>query len=273
MQLPPLPLRVRTLTWSAAIWSCRGPRSSRIHILDTKSDPRRPELVKVIEPEELARRIGYMAPHTVHCGPDGIYVNGVGSYRPGMVPAGFFTLDHQSFELRERWERNRGPQHLTYDFAWHLGHDVMISSEAGTPNMVKDGVNPELLLGGKYGHALHVWDLRKRRHLQTIDLGAQHQMVLEPGRRAIRGKAYGFAGVVISLEDLSSSVGVWYLDPQAGIRGEWKAKKVITIPAEPAEPSRPAAAAPGLQGGAAAGDRHQPVARRSVPLRIVLGHG
>ena len=38
----------------------------------------------------------------------------------------------------------------------------MITSEWGTPNMVKDGVNPELLLGGKYGNALHVWDLRKR---------------------------------------------------------------------------------------------------------------
>ena len=33
-----------------------GTASSRIHVLDTGPDPRRPELVKVIEPEELARR-------------------------------------------------------------------------------------------------------------------------------------------------------------------------------------------------------------------------
>jgi selenium-binding protein 1 len=39
----------------------------------------------------------------------------------------------------------------------------------------------------------------------------------------------------MSLEDLSSSIWVWYLDPQSG--SEWKAKKVITIPAEPAEPA------------------------------------
>jgi len=45
--------------------------------------------------------------------------------------------------------------------------------------MVEDGVNPELLLAGKYGHALHFWDLRKRRHLQALDLGAEQQMVLE----------------------------------------------------------------------------------------------
>ena len=210
-----------------------GTSSSRIHIVDTKAGTRRPELVKVIEPEDLARRTGYMAPHTVHCGPDGIYINALGS-TGGDGPGGLFTLDHDSFEVGGRWERERGPQHLAYDFAWHLGHDVMVTSEWGTPNMVKDGVNPELLLGGKYGHALHVWDLRKRRHLQTIDLGAQHQMVLELRPARDPRKAYGFAGVVISLEDLSSSIWVWHLDTRDG---QWKARKVITIPAEPADPA------------------------------------
>ena len=210
-----------------------GTGSSRIHVIDTKPNPRRPELVKVIEPEELARRTGYVAPHTVHCGPDGIFLNALGS-TGGDGPGGLFTLDHQSFEVRGRWERERGPQHLAYDFAYHLGQDVMVSSEWGTPNMVKDGVNPELLLGGKYGHALHVWDLRRRRHLQTIELGAQHQMVLELRPARDPRKAYGFAGVVISLEDLSSSIWVWYLDPADE---QWKAKKVITIPAEPADPA------------------------------------
>src|SRR5215213_79939 len=42
-----------------------GLRSSRIHVLDTKPDPTNPRLVKVIEPEELARRAGYSRPHTV----------------------------------------------------------------------------------------------------------------------------------------------------------------------------------------------------------------
>ncbi len=210
-----------------------GTGSSRIHIVDTKADPRRPELVKVIEGEDIARSTGYMAPHTVHCGPDGIYLNALGS-TGGDGPGGLFTIDHQSFEVKGAWERDRGSQHLAYDFAWHLGHDVMISSEWGTPNMVKDGVNPELLLAGKYGHALHVWDLRRRRHLQTIDLGAQHQMVLELRPARDPRKAYGFAGVVISLEDLSSSIWTWYLDRADG---SWKAKKVITIPAEPADPA------------------------------------
>ena len=50
-----------------------GLRSSRIHVLDTKPDPKRPKLVKVIEGAELADRAGYSRPHTVHCGPDGIF--------------------------------------------------------------------------------------------------------------------------------------------------------------------------------------------------------
>jgi methanethiol oxidase len=111
----------------------------------------------------------------------------------------------------------------------------MITSEWGTPNMVKDGVNPELLLGGKYGNALHVWDLRKRKHVQKLELGAEQQMVLELRPAHNPARAYGFVGVVISLEDLSSSIWMWYRDEQRD--GEWKkVRKVIEIPAEPADP-------------------------------------
>ncbi len=35
-----------------------GLRSSRIHIIDTKPDPRNPRIVKVIEPEDVAMRTG-----------------------------------------------------------------------------------------------------------------------------------------------------------------------------------------------------------------------
>ncbi len=211
-----------------------GTHSSRIHILDTKPDARAPRLVKVIEGEEVMRKTGYAAPHTVHCGPDGIYMNALGA-PDGDGPGGIFTLDHDSFDVIGRWEQERGPQYLAYDFWWHLGHDTMITSEWGTPNMVKDGVNPELLLGGKYGNALHVFDLKSRKHMQKLELGSEQQMVLELRPAHNPRRAYGFVGVVISLEDLSSSIFLWYLDRSNGNGpGEWRAQKVITIPAEPA---------------------------------------
>jgi selenium-binding protein 1 len=209
-----------------------GTHSSRIHIVDTKPDPRQPRLVKVIEGEEVMRKTGYAAPHTVHCGPDGIYLNALGAPN-GDGPGGVFMLDHETFDVKGAWEKDRGPQSLAYDFWWHLGHDTMITSEWGTPNMVKDGVNPELLLGGKYGNALHVWDLKRRTHIKKLELGAEQQMVLELRPAHNPRRAYGFVGVVISLANLSSSIWVWHRDQDSG---EWATRKIIEIPAEMADP-------------------------------------
>ena len=206
-----------------------GLRSSRINILDTEPDPRRPRVVKVIEAAELMEKTGYSRPHTSHCGPDGIYMNAIGN-KDGDGPGGIFVLDPETFEIKGAWERDRGPQYLAYDFWWHLGHDTMITSEWGTPKMVEGGVNPELLLGGKYGNALHVWDLHTRRHVQKLELGPEYQMPLELRPAHNPTEAYGFVGVVTSIKDLSASVWAWYRDG-----GSWRIRKVIEIPAEPAD--------------------------------------
>jgi len=205
-----------------------GLRSSRIHVLDTKPDPKNPKIVKVIEPEALHERTGYSRPHTIHCGPDGIYVSALGA-PDGNGPGGVFIMDHDSFEPLGRWEVDRGPQQLAYDFWWNLGHDVMVTSEWGTPNMVEGGLNPDLLLNSKYGHQLHIWDLKRRRHVQALELGAEQQMVLEIRPAHDPSKLYGFVGVVVSLKDLSASVWTWYKE-----NGTWSIRKTIEIPAEPA---------------------------------------
>ena len=207
-----------------------GLRSSRIHVLDTKGDPRQPEIVKVIEADEVARKTGYSRSHTVHCGPDGIYVSALGNPQ-GEGPGGIYVVDHENFEVKGAWERDRGPQELAYDFWWHLGHDRVITSEWGTPNMIEAGVNPELLLANRYGHRLHVFDMKERKHLQEVDLGAEHQMALELRPAHDPGKAYGFVGVVVSTADLSASVWLWSRRDD----GAFEARKVISIPAEPAE--------------------------------------
>src|SRR5437016_5392895 len=206
-----------------------GLRSSRIHIIDTKPNPRKPKVVKVIEPEEVFARAGYSRPHTLHCGPEGIYVSALGA-PDGDGPGGVFMMDHDSFDVLGRWEVERGPQFFGYDAWWHLGYDTLISSEWGTPNMIENGVVPDLLLGGKYGHRLHIWDLRRRRHLQELDLGAEYQMALELRPAHDPTRAYGFVNVVLSLKDLSSSIWLWHRDGEA-----WTVRKVIDIPAEPAE--------------------------------------
>jgi selenium-binding protein 1 len=207
-----------------------GLRSSNIHVLDTKPDPRKPKVIRTIDAKELAERAGYSRPHTVHCGPGAIYVTAFGNAE-GKGPGGVFVMDHESFDVLGRWEVDRGPQIFAYDMWWHLGHDTVVTSEWGTPDMFEDGLIPEQLLGGKYGHRLHFWDLQKRKHLQEIDFGAEYQLVFELRPAHDPTKAYGFVNCVVSLKDLSSSIWVWYRDGQ-----KWAVKRVIDIPAEPADP-------------------------------------
>lgn len=207
-----------------------GLRSSRIYVLDTGPDPRTPTLARTIEPEEVLGTGSYSRPHTVHCGPHGLFVSALGSGTPGSDdgPGGIFTMDHADFHVTGAWEAERGSQFLAYDFWWHMNERVLISSEWGTPALVENGLLPEALLGRQYGHRIHFFDLDERRHISEVDLGDQYQMALELRPAHDPAATYGFAGVVIDVSDLSGAVFTWYKDgPQ------WKARKTIEIPAIP----------------------------------------
>ena len=115
-------------TSSAGISSCPGSDRRRINVVDTKPDPRQPHLVKTIEAGELAEKAGYSRPHTLHCGPSGLYLSALGGAGE-EGPGGIAVLDHETFEPLEQWELDRGPQCLAYDFWWHLNDGVLISSE------------------------------------------------------------------------------------------------------------------------------------------------
>jgi len=212
-----------------------GLRSSRMHVIDTKPDPKNPKIARIIEADELADRTGYSRPHTVHCGPWGVYVSALGS-PSGDGPGGIFLMDQDNFDVLGQWELDRGPQYLAYDFWWHLGYDTMVSSEWGTPKTFENGLQPEILLNSGYGHALHIWDLRRRSHRQLLDLGKDYQLVFELRPAHDPAKAYGFAGVVMSLKDLSSSIWLWHRNE--GKNGDWAITKIIDIPAEPADPDQ-----------------------------------
>ena len=179
-------------------------------------------------------KTGYAAPHTVHCGPDAIYINALGA-PGGDGPGGIFMLDHDTFEVKGRWEKDRGPQHLAYDFWWHLGHDAMITSEWGTPNMVKDGVNPELLLAGKYGNALHVWDLKPASTCSAWSSDRSSRWCSSCVPRTIHGRPTDSSAS-------SSASRISRAPSGCGTamrrHGSFGVKKVIEIPAEPADASQ-----------------------------------
>ncbi len=212
-----------------------GIRSSRIYIIDTKPDPLHPRIVKEISPEEVMQKTGYSRPHTVHCGPEGVYISTLGGRgeRGDQGVPGIFLLDCESFEIRGQWEMERGPQTLGYDFWWNIPHDYMISSEWGLPPQFENGLVGEDLLANRYGHRLHFWDLRARRHVQTIDLGANHQMALEVRPAHDPKKDHGFLGVVVDTTNLESSIWTFWREG-----GKFHARKTASIPPEPADPAQ-----------------------------------
>ena len=210
-----------------------GIRSSRIYIIDVK-EPLKAKIHKIIEPEELFAKTGYSRPHTIHCGPEGIYVSTLGGGGPDGTdgPPGIFIMDCETFEIRGRWEMDRGVQDKHYDFWWNLPRDYMVSSEWGLPPQFENGIVAEDLLSNKYGHSIHFWDLRARKNVQTIDLGANHQMALEIRPAHDPVKEYGFCGVVVDTTNLQGAIFTWWRKDD----GTFEAKKTITIDPVPADP-------------------------------------
>ena len=148
-----------------------GIRSSRTYILDTQPDPKQPTVARTIEPEELAQKAGYSRPHTVHCGPGGIFMSNLGTAEGDDGPGGVALIDHETFEVTGAWETDRGDQYFAYDVWWHLNEDVAVTSEWATPAMIEPGLNPEDLLGKRFGHHIDFWSLSEGKLQQRVDLG------------------------------------------------------------------------------------------------------
>ena len=214
-----------------------GLRSSRTHILDTKPDPRAPHVVRV----DRGRGAGgegwlLVSAHAPLRSRRHLHVEPgrgqrrrrswrCGTHRPRHVRR------HRSVGARTwrpvlRLRRLVAPQPRHRD---HVGVGHTVDD--------RDGLNPEDLLGRRFGHHLNFRSMSERKLVQRVDLGDEHQMVLELRPAHDPSKTWGFAGVVISVEDLSASVWPRHQDGDG-----WAVKKVITVRAEPApaEPLPPA---------------------------------
>ncbi len=93
--------------------------------------------------------------------PRGRYISTLGGAGPDGTdgPPGVFIMDCETFEVLGRCEIDRGAQKLHYDFWWNLPRDYMVTSEWGLPPQFENGIVPEDLLGNRYGHQIHFWDL------------------------------------------------------------------------------------------------------------------
>jgi selenium-binding protein 1 len=170
-----------------------GLRSSRTYVMDTRPDPHHPQVVRTIEADELAAKAGYSRPHTVHCGPGGIFVFSLGGANGNDGPGGIALLDHDSFEVIGPWEADRGEQWFGYDGWWHLDHDTVITSEWATPSMVEQGLDPRTCSGRRFGHHLNFWSLSDRALTQRVDLAVSTSWSWRSARPR-PAKAWGSSG-------------------------------------------------------------------------------
>jgi len=194
-----------------------GITSSRIHVVDV-ADPAKPRLYKVLAPATV-KKTGLSAPHTVHCLADGQIMLSMLGDAEGNGPGGFLLLD-EKFDIAGHWAKSTEGMHYNYDFWYQPRHNVMVSSEWGSPNTVHGGFKPEEVATGKYGHRIHFWDWQDRRITQSIDLGETGLIPLEVRFHHNPDSTHGFVGAA-----LSSSM--WHWDRDSA--GKWQADKVIQV--------------------------------------------
>ncbi|ADB63049.1 selenium-binding protein (plasmid) [Haloterrigena turkmenica DSM 5511] len=217
--------------WNACSSSCHvegaerrylvvpGNRSSRIHIVDTE-DREHPELVKVIEPEDVFEH-DLSAPHTVHCIPEGKIMISMLGNADGDLPGGFLLLN-EDFEIDGRWDEP-GDIEMNYDFWYQPRRNVMVSSEWTAPKTYQPGFDLEDVEAGKYGQRLHVWNWDEKTVEQTIDLGEEGLVPLEVRFLHTPESEHAYVGAALSSN-------MFHLFKEGD---EWRATKVIDV--EPRE--------------------------------------
>jgi selenium-binding protein 1 len=201
-----------------------GFRSSRIHVIDV-SDPRKPEIAKVIEPQEIKSKTGYSGPHTVHCMPGDIVTISMLGDANGDLPGGFAVLDSKDFSVVGRWDEEKNGQEFMYDFWYQPRHNTLLSSEWAAPNTFADGFDPADVPAGKYGRRIHFWDLGKKSKVQTIDLGEEGLIPLEIRWQHDPDSLDGFVAAT-----LSSNIIHFFKE-----NGSWDAQKTIDVSNEELE--------------------------------------
>lgn len=196
--------------------------SSRVYILDTETDPRAPRIHTTVEPDEL-KKYDVTFPHTTHCLPSGhVLISTLGD-TAGNGKGSFILIDTKTWKMSGKWSQT--DVRYNYDYWYQPAHDVMISSEWGSPNKIKTGYNPADDQKGDYGSRLYVWSWKDRTLQQTLELselGEGASMPLEVRFLHNPESVHGFVGSAVG-----SAIYHFYKKGNT-----WAAEKVIQIPSK-----------------------------------------
>ncbi|KAI4372801.1 hypothetical protein MLD38_010988 [Melastoma candidum] len=172
--------------------------SSRIYVVDVKTNPQAPALHKVVDASDIAEKTGLAFPHTSHCLSSGeIMVSCLGDKDGNAKGNGFLLLD-SDFNVKGRWEKPGHSPLFGYDFWYQPRHKTMISTSWGAPAAFRDGFNLQHVSDGLYGRHLHVYSWPGGELKQTLDLGNTGLLPLEIRFLHDPSKDTGFVGCALS---------------------------------------------------------------------------
>ncbi|KAL6740423.1 hypothetical protein Aduo_013778 [Ancylostoma duodenale] len=147
----------------------------------------------------------------------------------GNHKGNFILLDGKTFGPKGCWLEEEKSVAFNYDFWYQPRRDVMISTEWGTPNLIKKGFDPKHAVEGHYGHSVHLFKWSTHEKLQTIELPKEDGAVpLEVRFKHDPASPYAFVGTA-----LGSSV--FLLKPENENSHSYVAKRVVRIPPKQVE--------------------------------------
>ncbi|XP_049874742.1 methanethiol oxidase [Pectinophora gossypiella] len=196
--------------------------SCNIFAIDVGTDPRKPKLHKVIDGAEM-RSFNCSFPHTAHCLATGeIMISTMGD-KDENGKGDFVLIDAKTLKVTGTWTKGKVAK-FGYDFWYQPYHDVMVSTEWGTPKYFKTGFHPDDVKNPeRYGTSLNVYKWSTRELQQVIDLGHEGCAPLEIRFLHDPKAAQGFVGCAVE-----ANVYRFYKTAD----GTWKTDKVIDVPAK-----------------------------------------
>ncbi|XP_029648147.1 methanethiol oxidase [Octopus sinensis] len=192
--------------------------SDRIYVVDIKDNSREPKLYRELN---NLRDWDCSAPHTSHCLGSGMVMISCMGDAVGNHKGSFILLD-EDFNIVRRWENQKCE--FGYDFWYQPFHNVMISTEWGSPKCWRKNFDIADV-EKEYGRSLNVYNWTTRDLEQVIDLGQDGLIPLEIRFRHDPESPEGFVGCC-----LGSSV---YRIFKA--QNKWAAEKVIQVPPKTVE--------------------------------------
>ncbi|XP_066914535.1 methanethiol oxidase-like [Clytia hemisphaerica] len=194
--------------------------SARVFFFDVATDPRKPTLKHVIDNDEMLESAKIQNLHTAHClGNGNIMISGMGNV-DGDGKGGFALVDGKTLKVTGTWEKEGQSAPMGYDFWYQPRHNVMVSSEWGSPKAFLTGFNPAHVEQGMYGNNLHIWKWNEKEYVKKIDLGPNGLIPLELRFLHHPDESEGYVGCA-----LSSTLFRIYKDEAE----EWQAEQVAQV--------------------------------------------